>query len=308
VVTSRSSRDPRFYVLLSSHNGFRFLRQQIESVLAQRDVDVRLCVRDDGSTDETMDLLRALGAAEVRIGYSHGARLGAARSFLTMLSETPADIDCVALCDQDDVWLDTKLARAADWLSDLPGPGMYCSAVQVVDEGLRAVGVHRTCKRGPALENALVQNIATGCTIVLNRPALSFFREVPLHPVMHDAWIYAVMSAVGTVRYDPTTWVLYRQHGANTIGLAGSKPKQWVRRLSQHVDSGKYRVHTQQARELLELLGNEVTPEARATLTAFVEAQASWSGRLRYAMTGPAFRQSRVDSIIYRVLCALGRI
>ena len=104
-----------------------------------------------------------------------------------MLSEVPEGGSFVALCDQDDVWMDGKLARAAECLADLKGPAMYCSAVEVVDRNLRPLGVHRTSRRGPALENALVQNIATGCTIVLNQPALRFFRTVPARPVMHDS-------------------------------------------------------------------------------------------------------------------------
>ena len=254
-----------------------------------------------------MNVLQGL-AADNRLTYSEDECIGAAQSYLTILSETPRDVDYVALCDQDDVWIDGKLARAAEWLSGLEGPAMYCSAVEVVDENLRSLGIHRTCRRGPSLENALVQNIATGCTIVLNRQALHLFRRVPRQPVMHDSWIYAVIAAAGTVRYDPSPWVLYRQHESNTIGLAESRAAQWVRRLGQHVATGGERVHTRQASELLELLGSEIKPESLATLTEFVLAQASVAGRVRYALTGPAFRQRRVDSIIYRALYLLGRI
>jgi glycosyltransferase involved in cell wall biosynthesis len=308
VANSETRVAPSFRVLLSSHNGGRFLREQIQSVLAQADVQVQLYVRDDGSTDETVALLRELAAADGRVTFSEGECVGAARSFLTMLSDTSADVDYVALCDQDDVWIDGKLAQAAHWLSPLEGPAMYCSAVDVVDENLRPLGIHRTCRRGPALENALVQNIATGCTIVLNQSALHLFRQVPRHPVMHDSWIYAATAATGHVRYDPSPWVLYRQHESNTIGLAGSSAAQWVRRLNQHAATGRERVHTQQAGELLDLLGSEVTPQASSILNEFVDAQASVAGRVRYALTGPAFRQRRVDSIIYRTLCLLGRI
>jgi len=307
-LTGDSARAPRFRVLLSTHNGGQFLREQVESVLTQCDVELDLHVRDDHSTDETVALLQELASADTRITFNEGERMGAARSFLTMLSETPEDVDFVALCDQDDVWMDGKLARAADWLSGVQGPAMYCSAVEVVDEQLHPLGVHRTCRRGPALENALVQNIATGCTIVVNRSALHLFRKVPNRPVMHDSWIYTAITAAGVVRYDPETWVLYRQHEENTIGLAASPGRQWMRRLGQHARTGRERVHTHQAVELLELLDADITPAARSTLTRFVKAQASVAGRVRYAVSGPAFRQRRVDSIVYRVLCSLGRI
>ena len=298
----------RFRVLLSTHNGARFLSEQVESVLTQRDVQLQLYIRDDGSADDTVALLRALGASDERIVWTEGESLGAAQSYLKMLSELPESGGFVALCDQDDIWMDGKLARAAEWIGKQKGPAMYCSAVQVVDRNRRPLGVHRTSRRGPALENALVQNIATGCTIVLNQPALRFFRTVPLRPVMHDSWIYAVVSAVGIVRYDPSTWVLYRQHEDNAIGLAASETQQWARRLRQHVSRGHDRVHTEQARELLELLGPELNPHALSTIKDFVEAQDSLGGRLRYSLLGPAFRQRRIDSVVYRVLYAMGRI
>jgi glycosyltransferase involved in cell wall biosynthesis len=308
-VESRSvgQRD-RFRVLLSTHNGARYLSEQIESVLGQQDVQIELSIRDDGSTDTTLALLRNLAAADSRVTYAAGECIGSTRSYLTMLSETDEDTDFVALCDQDDVWLDGKLGRAAAWLSHLNTPGMYCSAVEVVDASLRPLGIHRTCRRGPSFENALVQNIATGCTIVLNRSALHLFRRVPHSAAMHDWWIYAVITAAGVVRYDPATWVLYRQHEANSIGLASTKTQQWLQRMRNHVDTGKERARTRQAGELLELLGPELTPAALSTLTRFVQAQESVPGRVSYALTGPAFRQRRFDSIVYRVLCAMGQI
>ncbi|HVA09639.1 MAG TPA: glycosyltransferase [Acidimicrobiales bacterium] len=298
----------RFRVLLSTFNATGFLLNQIESVLGQRGVDIDLNIRDDGSTNGTLDLLRKISTDDSRVSYIGGSRLGAARSFLTMLSECSDDVGLVALCDQDDVWKDEKLARAALWLSAVQGPAMYCSAVDIVGQRLDKIGIHRTCVRGPSLENALVQNIATGCTIVLNQSALRLFRTIPEHPIMHDSWIYAVMSACGTVLYDPDTWVLYRQHETNTIGVATSRFRQWVGRIHRHAKMGRERVHTVQATELLELLGQEFTPSATATVTRFVRAQASASGRIVYALTGPAFRQRRLDSIVYRILCALGRI
>jgi hypothetical protein len=255
-----------------------------------------------------MTLLRRFATTDGRVTYCEGERLGPARSYLTMLSGCTEDNDYVALCDQDDVWMEGKLARAVEWLSPLQGPAMYCSAVEVVDEALRPLGVHRTCRRGPALENALVQNIATGCTIVVNRAALHLFRKIPRRPVMHDSWIYAVIAAAGIVLYDPATWVLYRQHDANAIGVSTSKTLQWAQRLARHVATGKERVHTRQASELLDLLGLDLAPAARSTLIRFVRAQDSVTGRVRYAMSGPAFRQRRIDSVVYRALCALGRI
>ncbi|MGH9920444.1 MAG: glycosyltransferase family 2 protein [Nitrososphaerales archaeon] len=308
-MTLREPRGPtRVRILLSTHNGQRFLYDQLASVFDQQGVDVHLHIRDDGSTDNSPAIVENYAASEQRLSFEWGDKLGAAQSYLKMLSDASDSDDFVALCDQDDIWLEGKLARALEWLEPIRGPAVYCSAVTVVDERLRPLGLHRTCRRGPALPNALVQNIATGCTIVLNAPAAAYFRQVPRHPVMHDAWIYAVVSAVGNVVYDPEPWVLYRQHDTNSIGLAASPSAQWHRRLRQHLNHGRERVHTRQAGELLAVLGTELSTESRTIITDFVRSQNSFVGRLRYALIGPAFRQRRVDTIVYRFLCAVGRI
>jgi glycosyltransferase involved in cell wall biosynthesis len=307
-MSTSSSTPDRFLVLLSTHNGAEYLREQIESVFHQREVQVELHVRDDGSTDDTLRMLTQIATANRRVSFAAGERLGAAKSYLTMLSEASDGFDYIALCDQDDVWVDGKLARAAQWLAGQPAPAMYCSAVEVVDASLRHIGIHRTCRRGPALENALVQNIATGCTIVLNRYALPLFREVPSEPVMHDWWIYAVTAAAGIVLYDPSTWVRYRQHGANSIGLSPSRLEHWVRRFRRQMDGGAEGARTRQAAELLEMLGSEMTPAAQYALNRFVESQTSIVDRVRYSLTGPAYRQRRIDSLLSRFLYALGRL
>ncbi len=308
MTSPRRPGPPRCRVLLSTYNGTHFLREQVASVLSQEGVEIELHVRDDSSTDDTAELLELLEATDPRLTHELGEHLGPAHSFLTMLRDTPLETEYTALCDQDDVWKDGKLERATTWLDLYPGPAAYCSAVSVVDERLRPLGIHRTCRRGPALANALVQNVATGCTIVLNQHALPLFRKIPDHPVMHDAWIYAVVSAVGTVLYDPEPWVLYRQHESNSIGLAASPAAQWLRRVHQHVSQGSEQAHTRQAMELLDLLGPALTTDSRTVISNFVDSQRTLLKRFEYALVGPAFRQRRIDSVIYRLLYALGRI
>ena len=203
-----------------------------------------------------------------------------------MLSETPDDVGYVSLCDQDDIWIDGKLDRAASWLSELKGPAMYCSAVEVVDQDSTRWGAPhistRTCpgqRAGPEHRHRMHhRDEPNGAASLPPGPRPSGDARL--------LWIYAATAAAGTVVYDPSTWVLYRQHGANSIGLAPSTLEQWRRRLGQHVASGSHRVHTVQAAELLRVLSAHITPDARSTLTAFVSSQNSFTGRIRYALTG----------------------
>lgn len=152
-------------VLLSTYNGEKYLPDQLESVRRQSYRDVWVTVRDDGSTDGTSELLDRLLSGRPYTRLVMGAHAGAAQSFMSLLRGVNSDVSYAAFCDQDDVWLPDKLDIGVSRIQHLNGPAMYCSAVILVTEDLAEVKVHRRCVRGPSFENALAENIATGCTI-----------------------------------------------------------------------------------------------------------------------------------------------
>ncbi len=292
-------------VLLSTYNGERHLLQQLESVRAQEHPHVRLSVRDDGSSDGTVRLLEQLISARSCDRLSVGPNLGAARSFMTLLRAVSADADYAAFCDQDDVWLPGKLPAAVAALQEVDGPGLYCCAVRLVNESLSEIKVHRRCPRGPSFENALVENIATGCTIVLNRAAIDLLASpIPQKFVMHDAWCYLVVSGCGRVVYDPQPYVLYRLHGSNSVGVGPTFWTEWSGRAARQVRQGRGRLLTKQAEELCRLYGPQLRPDSGRCLDEFLGAR-SFTSRLRYAVRGSAYRQRRIDDLIFRCLYAL---
>ncbi len=299
-------------VLLSTYNGERYLPQQLESVWGQTHPDVALSVRDDGSSDGTLALLDGLLSGRPRTKLVMGAHLGAAQSFMSLLRSVGAGTSYAAFCDQDDVWAPDKLAVAVGALEDLEEPGLpalYCSAVTLVREDLTEVKVHRRCTRGPSFENALVENVATGCTIVLNRAAVDLVsRRRPEHLLMHDAWCYLVVAGCGEVVYDRVPHVLYRLHRANTVGVGTTFWSEWSGRVRRQLEQGKQRVLTAQAKELGDLYGPDLRPGAVRALETFLAAQASPAARVRYAMNGGAHRQRLVDDLVYRSLYLARRI
>ncbi len=299
-------------VLLSTYNGERYLRQQLESVWGQTYPDIALSVRDDGSSDGTLALLDGLLAGRPRTKLVMGAHIGAAQSFMSLLRSVGPSTSYAAFCDQDDVWAPDKLAVAVGALEELEEPGrpaLYCSAVTLVREDLTKVKVYRRCTRGPSFENALVENIATGCTIVLNRPAVDLLsREQPKHLLMHDAWCYLVVAGCGEVVYDRVPHVLYRLHRANTVGVGTTLWSEWSGRARRQLEQGRERVLTAQAVELRDLYGADLAPGAARVLDSFVAGQSSPVTRFRYAMNGAAHRQRLLDDLVYRSLYLSKRI
>ena len=289
---------------MSTYDGERHLREQVESILAQQRVEVRLTVRDDGSRDGTVALLRSLGVQPVQ-----GGNLGLPHAFFRLLEDSRDDVDLWALSDQDDVWLPHKLSRAAEALAGIEGPALYCARVLVTDERLAPLYPHALPGRGPSFANALVQNIATGCTIVLNRAAREVLRgRWPEHAVMHDAWLYLVVAGTGTVLYDPEVVVHYRQHAANVVGMGRGPVSRVAGRVRRQLTPGGAGAHGRQDAELLRTHGELLRPDALAELHRFLAARASLPRRVGYAVRGRAHRQTRGSDLVLKGLQVLGRV
>jgi glycosyl transferase family 2 len=213
-------------ILLSTYNGEPFLVEQLASLQAQTIGDWVLYWRDDGSTDATphmmTEFLATLGSGRFVVVPSDG-RVGAGESFLRLLRIAAIDgCEAVAFADQDDVWLPEKLARGMAALSKVPAatPALYCARQVLVDAGLRRIAESATVRHPPAFPAALTQNIATGCTVMMNRAAAGLVAASRAPgATLHDWWSYLMVAAAGgRVLFDATPVVLYRQHEGNAMG------------------------------------------------------------------------------------------
>ncbi len=220
---------PPVAILLSTWNGERFLPAQLDSILAQTEAPWVLYWRDDGSTDGTVALMRAFGQGAGRgrcVDLCDDAgRLGATASFLRLLRAAPSG-GAVAFADQDDVWLPGKLGRGAAALAAVPAatPALYCARQVLVDAELRRLGLSFPVRRAPGFPAALIQNVATGCTVMLNATAAALAaRARAPAPTVHDWWCYLLVAAAGgRLIVDDEPAVLYRQHGGNAVGAPPS--------------------------------------------------------------------------------------
>jgi glycosyltransferase involved in cell wall biosynthesis len=298
---------PLVEVLMSTYDGAPYVRQQVASILGQTHQHLRLVVRDDGSSDETLAVLRAID--DSRVTVHAGSNVGLPDAYFRLIDEAGDDASYWALSDQDDVWEPSHLARAVAALAPVDGPALYCARVLVTDESLTPLYPHPLPHRGPSFANALVQNIALGCTTVLNRAARDLLRgRWPRECVMHDAWMYLAIAGCGTVLYDEDVAVHYRQHGGNSVGMGRGPVSRLVGRVRRQLTPGGPGKHTRQDRELLRLFGDDLRPEARRQLDEFLAARSPAGRRIRYALTGPVHRQSRPSDLVLKGLQVLGRV
>jgi glycosyltransferase involved in cell wall biosynthesis len=217
---------PKVAILMATYNGERYLQEQLNSFSNQTQSNWVLWVSDDGSTDATVSIIRdfsdKVGANRVRL--LSGPKQGFAANFLSMVWNPELKADIYAYSDQDDIWLNDKLERAALFLDSVPSniPALYCSRTLYVDENNHEIKVSNPYTRPAIFNNAIVQNIASGNTMVFNHAAravlLRLGRETNLS--LHDWITYIVVSGVGgQVYFDQNPTVRYRQHLHNLIGM-----------------------------------------------------------------------------------------
>lgn len=220
------------YIVLATFNGGVFLKEQIDSLIAQSETSWTLLIRDDGSVDGTVNVIEEYVQKDERIqmvGNGENSRCSALGNFSSLLASAhEAGAEYVFCCDQDDVWEPQKLARMLDRLTQLEGRGrapvLLHHDLIVVDESLELladsfIGLMRL---NPADQNnpqrLLSRNEVTGCAMACNRSLLEIALPVSDRAVMHDWWLALCAGYFGRLAFVPDKLVKYRQHGENAIG------------------------------------------------------------------------------------------
>jgi hypothetical protein len=225
-----------------------------------------------------------------------------------MIGSCPFTADYYAFSDADDVWLPRKLVEAVSVLEAAgeEGPVLYSSQLRFVDEHLQDIGYSAPLARPLSFENAMVECRVSGATAVFNRAAReALLRYDHSAAVMHDAWIYLVITALGKAVFDPRSFILYRQHGRNAVGGRPGARISWKRRLDRFRGLGLS--YWAQARSFLEQAAGDLTPEKRTALERFVHHRDSAGARVRFAMRPTVHYQRKRSDQYFRLLVLLGR-
>lgn len=207
--------NPTIQILLSSYNGEQYIREQIDSILRQESVDIRLKIRDDGSTDGTRIILSEYENLPNCV-VEYGNNIGAKNSFLWLI-ENSDEYEYYAFSDQDDVWEPDKLISAYNLLIK-ENATLYHGLAGKVDKYLNPLPNHDFVPRDSF--GASLLSSATGCTMLFTHQLMSALKQYsPQNISMHDAWVYRVSYALGyKVYYDRNSHMKYRQHERNVSG------------------------------------------------------------------------------------------
>lgn len=218
----------RIQVLMSTYNGEEYVEQQIRSINQNinSDITLDLLIRDDGSLDKTIEIIKRLMAEmDITIKLVQGENVGVSKSFLKLINMA-SEADLYFLCDQDDVWTTDKIQTIIDNCFSLEeAPQLFVSGYYLTDSQLNII---KECRFGENTQNTLLQilfaNEIPGCTMAFNIALMrELKREIPQNVPMHDIYVLATAYCIGKIYYINKSLVYYRQHGSNTEGVQSSK-------------------------------------------------------------------------------------
>ncbi|KUM10273.1 MULTISPECIES: glycosyltransferase family 2 protein [Mycobacteriaceae] len=308
---------PQVLILLATFNGDRYLPEQLTSVERQTYTSWSMLISDDGSTDATPQLLedfRVRHADRVAILKGSGPR-SAKGNFFRLLREAPS-VPYVAFCDQDDVWMETKLEELVAACAKLErqlDPGAPCavfSDLRVVDEDLRlqAPSFFRQTNARPdriSFGSLLVENAIPGCSMLVNQALVREFRRFrgDLEDArMHDWWLSLLAAGLGALAFVPDQLVLYRQHARNAAGSVHRTGIAFAWAKLVHGDRSDAKASIAQAVLLLAAHGSRFPEQSRRQLSAFAALGGSSKLRRVFVCLRHRILKETVDRRIYQLM------
>ncbi|MFP7759726.1 glycosyltransferase family 2 protein [Marisediminicola sp. LYQ85] len=269
-------------VALCTRNGAEFVGAQVESILGQSLRPAEIVLSDDGSTDDTVEIVR-------RIVEAHAEAHGNAVALTVVVNPEPLGVtgnfesamrvcanDLIALCDQDDVWREDRLERAAGEFARRPELLLLHSDARIVDRGGVPSGIglfvtlgvseeeRRAIHDGDGFAVYIRRNLATGATTMVRRRLLDLALDFPREWV-HDEWLAIVAAALGGADLVDDTLIDYRQHGANAIGATALTVRRRFAKLAEPRTARNARL-LENSRILVDRLGALAVPVPASVL------------------------------------------
>lgn len=217
-------------ILLAAYNGERYIKQQIDSIVSQTYSNWRLIIKDDKSTDATLEIIKEYekkfpGKIIVKDSIKNSG--SAKQNFMSMLELAEAEF--IMFSDHDDVWLPDKIKVTLKTMEKMVAkygketPLLIHGDLIVVDKDLNTLAQSMFYQQNldskkVLFNDYLVQNNITGCTMMINRALVNKIRQFPREYIMHDWWFGLIASAFGKVQFMNHKLIKYRQHGNNEVG------------------------------------------------------------------------------------------
>ena len=266
-------------ILLATYNGEQYIKEQLDSLLAQSHGNINVIIHDDGSTDETVRIIRDYENRypEIVKLVEDGKRFGNASDHFMYMTGL-ASADYVMFCDQDDYWKKDKVKVTLEKMLEIEEkngkdrPYLVFAAYMAADSKLNPLKNGKSFLYKLDLNHILVQNCIAGCMCMINRRLVELIGEPDHAIIMHDWWFALIASSIGDIYYIDTPLMLYRQHGNNVVGASNlTSFKSRVKKLKNPYTKKLMFVYERQARLLMDRLGDKMPDEKKKVLKSFLE-------------------------------------
>lgn len=215
-----ATKEKKISVCMATRNGEHYIRRQLESILHQLGPDDEVVISDDSSTDGTLAIISGFHDSRIRL-FGGNTFYSPTFNFEHALKQSTGDI--IILADQDDVWLDNKVAVIRRRFA-LPPHGCYLIALDghVVDEHEAIIGesIFTIIGAGKGLLKNIYNNRYMGCCLAFSRELLAVALPFPRRIAMHDMWLGQLCELVGETEFVAEKTILYRKHGASQTEFA----------------------------------------------------------------------------------------
>lgn len=218
-------------VCIATYNGACFIEAQLQSILSQLNDNDEILISDDGSADNTLDIVISIQDERIKI-VSNDGNLGVVRNFERVLSNASGEY--IFLCDQDDIWLPNKVDRCLQALTDHL---LVVSDCRVVDKNLNELhaSFFKLRNSGGGFWRNVYKNSYLGCCMAFRKDLLVYALPMPEHVPMHDMWLGLLANCVGKVKFLPEALMLYRRHDKNASPTAQKSNFSLYRQLGYRI-------------------------------------------------------------------------
>lgn len=271
-------------ILLATYNGSKYIREMIDSIVVQDHQDWQLILSDDGSTDTTARILEeyAEKMPDRIIHYQSGMRFGNAQNHFMHLLKTFSDAPYIMFCDQDDIWHKDKISKTLAKMEEVERPNVPAlvhTDLCVVDGERNVMDpsfMHFSKLVGARikLHELLVQNVVTGCTVMVNSTlaAMATERIPETGIIMHDWWLVLIAAAAGTVGFLNEATIDYRQHGSNAVGAKNTRSAAYIlKRIKENKIRSAIFDTFDQAEALYHCFSEKLTEDAKKKICDYMQ-------------------------------------
>ena len=305
-------QNKKIIVLLATYNGAAYLREQLDSIIHQTYDNIEIMVRDDGSTDGTIEILKEYEEKGL-IQVTYGENIGPIKSFF-WLAESAKKADYYSFADQDDIWLPEKISRAVEHLDkgDNHLPQIYFSNFVFCDSQMNTIRNSPLLSHPESLVRVLVgSQLAIGFTLVFNAAAKELIDDAApfdLKIYGHDQWFTLMGVALGKIIYDPTVTAKHRRHEYNVSNYKVNFIQLQKDRIKHFIVNNKQRVIIDTGYQFYQMYKEKMNKENRKKFELFTNRKYSVVKALKKCFYHERYRDKWFDEVAIRVLFLIGKM